>query len=106
MDDSAAGNPLADYCYGRHLSRKHVCKRPTAALAHCYDGLPIARPVSREPAINPICGQVFGSDVASKIGAIDLCGSPIAADNKRFGGRRQSLAQFVSQYERCLVLDV
>jgi hypothetical protein len=83
-----------------------VCKRPPAALAHCHDGLPVAWLVPREPPINSIGGQVFGSGVAPEIGAIDLRGSPIAADDERLVGRCHGFAQLVSQYERCLVLDV
>jgi hypothetical protein len=59
-----------------------------------------------EPPINSIGGQVFGSGVAPEIGAIDLRGSPIAADDERLVGRCHGFAQLVSQYERCLVLDV
>jgi len=106
MNDGAPGNPLTDRRHGARLGRKHLCKRPTAALAHRHDGLPVARLVLREPPIDSIGSQVFGSYVATEIGAIDLRGSSIAADNQRLCGRRHSFAQFVSQYERCLVLDI
>jgi hypothetical protein len=96
-------HPRARKINALSLAQKAPRQGAAAALTQHNHDPSLAAAVPYKPAIDTILPGVGGSDMATKIGAVDLN----LASKPRLGGfMRHSLAQLVHQDEGCLVLDI
>ena len=105
MNDGSLGDPSADERNGGVLGGEHLGQRAAVAFAHHDDDLALSRLVLGEPAVNPISRQVFRSDMAPEIGAVDFGDLSLAADRQSAQRRGHRFAQLVRQNERRFILN-